>query len=312
MQQRLQYIDRLKGLAIILVVMGHVFGFSQPDDGIIAFIYTFHMPLFMFLSGLVAVPPKPRKLLVKWRRFLVPFFVVGLSFAFYRGFTVAGFFRDGSKCGYWYLWVLAIFYLALSAFRFVGKGRRGLVADVVLFIAIYAVFFGILRGFRVVGYNDIFSINLCVDMLPFFIFGYFARKYGFFDVVRRFPVIAGVSAIVYMVAFVAIEFYGCKSMIVYNLSGLAMVIVLVYAFSARERSSSAIERQLGLAGRYSLEIYVLHYFFIQNLHVEFIQSWASATHNGLLELLFLIVVSVVIACLCIGIGWLARQVGLMK
>jgi fucose 4-O-acetylase-like acetyltransferase len=57
---RLQYIDRLKGLAIILVVMGHIIGFSQPEDGINTFIYTFHMPLFMFLSGLViSAPPRP-------------------------------------------------------------------------------------------------------------------------------------------------------------------------------------------------------------------------------------------------------------
>jgi uncharacterized membrane protein YcfT len=55
--QRIQYIDRLKGLAIILVVMGHIFGFHQPDDGINTFIYTFHMPLFMFLSGLVISVP---------------------------------------------------------------------------------------------------------------------------------------------------------------------------------------------------------------------------------------------------------------
>lgn len=54
---RIQYIDRLKGLAIILVVMGHIFGFSQPDDPITKFIYTFHMPLFMFLSGLVITTP---------------------------------------------------------------------------------------------------------------------------------------------------------------------------------------------------------------------------------------------------------------
>lgn len=45
---RLQYIDRLKGLAIILVVMEHIFGFSQPEDGINTFIYesTLKSPLF--------------------------------------------------------------------------------------------------------------------------------------------------------------------------------------------------------------------------------------------------------------------------
>lgn len=310
--QRIQYIDRLKGLAIIFVVMGHVFGFSQPDDGIIDFIYTFHMPLFMFLSGLViAVAPTLPKVLAKWRRFLVPFFVVGLAFALYRGVGVVGFFRDGSKCGYWYLWVLAIFYLILSAFRFVGSGKRGLIVDMLLFAVVYVMFLAVLRGFNIIGYDDILSVNLCADMFPFFMFGYFARKYRLFDFVRRYPAIAGTSAVAYIIAFVAMGFCGCKSMIVYNLSGLTMVIVLVYVFSTRERLSSIAERMLGLIGRYSLEIYVLHYFFIQNLHVEFVQSWALATHNGLLELLFLMVVSVTIACLCMAVGWLLRQLRLM-
>ena len=46
----------MKGLAIFLVVMGHVSGmaFAQSDDVVYRVISSFHMPLFMFLSGLVA------------------------------------------------------------------------------------------------------------------------------------------------------------------------------------------------------------------------------------------------------------------
>ena len=46
----------MKGLAIFLVVMGHVYGmdFAQSDDVVYRVISSFHMPLFMFLSGLVA------------------------------------------------------------------------------------------------------------------------------------------------------------------------------------------------------------------------------------------------------------------
>lgn len=56
MNSRIDYIDRLKGLTIFLVVMGHVYGmaFSQSNDIFYKFIYSFHMPLFMFLSSLVA------------------------------------------------------------------------------------------------------------------------------------------------------------------------------------------------------------------------------------------------------------------
>ena len=55
-KQRIDYIDRMKGLAIFLVVMGHVSGmaFAQSDDVVYIVISSFHMPLFMFLSGLVA------------------------------------------------------------------------------------------------------------------------------------------------------------------------------------------------------------------------------------------------------------------
>ena len=51
------FLDIAKGLAIILVVLGHVIqGSAQNFDELIGFrvIYSFHMPLFIFLSGAVA------------------------------------------------------------------------------------------------------------------------------------------------------------------------------------------------------------------------------------------------------------------
>lgn len=46
----------MKGMAIFLVVMGHVYGmvFDQSENITYQWISSFHMPLFMFLSGLVA------------------------------------------------------------------------------------------------------------------------------------------------------------------------------------------------------------------------------------------------------------------
>ena len=62
MKQRILYIDRIKGLAIILVVVGHLYTFSEATDGNLVnkFIGSFHMALFMFVSGFVAyiLPPQ--------------------------------------------------------------------------------------------------------------------------------------------------------------------------------------------------------------------------------------------------------------
>ena len=61
MKQRILYIDRIKGLAIILVVVGHLYTFSEATDGNLVnkLIGSFHMALFMFVSGFVAyiLPP---------------------------------------------------------------------------------------------------------------------------------------------------------------------------------------------------------------------------------------------------------------
>lgn len=56
-KQRLIYVDRLKGFAIFLVVLGHVIQYNSLDftsNKLFAAIYSFHMPLFFFISGYIA------------------------------------------------------------------------------------------------------------------------------------------------------------------------------------------------------------------------------------------------------------------
>lgn len=48
-QPRLEYIDIAKGIGIFLVVIGHC---VKPSSILHSYIFSFHMPLFFFLSGL--------------------------------------------------------------------------------------------------------------------------------------------------------------------------------------------------------------------------------------------------------------------
>ena len=59
MKQRILYFDWITGLAIILVVMGHLYPFSETTSGnlINKLIGSFHMALFMYVSGFVAFAP---------------------------------------------------------------------------------------------------------------------------------------------------------------------------------------------------------------------------------------------------------------
>ena len=50
MSKRIEYIDIAKGIGILLVVMGHN-DFALVSPFAYKLIYSFHMPLFFFLSG---------------------------------------------------------------------------------------------------------------------------------------------------------------------------------------------------------------------------------------------------------------------
>ena len=55
-KERILYIDAIKAVLMFLVIWGHVIQFTNVHEGLnnptAAFIYSFHMPLFMMVSGM--------------------------------------------------------------------------------------------------------------------------------------------------------------------------------------------------------------------------------------------------------------------
>lgn len=74
MKERSKVIDRAKGIAILLVVLGHINSPLGP------FIFSFHMPLFFFFSGLFINEKMGPKIFIKKNlyRLMIPFIVFGL------------------------------------------------------------------------------------------------------------------------------------------------------------------------------------------------------------------------------------------
>jgi fucose 4-O-acetylase-like acetyltransferase len=89
--QRRADIDRAKGLAILLVVFGHIVARADPAgvhwyEPLRRAVYAFHMPFFLYLSGLAAVLSGaadvrpagwPAFSAARAKRLLIPFFAVG-------------------------------------------------------------------------------------------------------------------------------------------------------------------------------------------------------------------------------------------
>lgn len=83
--KRLVNFDIAKAICIILVVIGHYIPDNSPDWYVInrAFIYSFHMPLFMFASGYIYIAFKKEEsyghfILKKVRRLMIPYLVTSV------------------------------------------------------------------------------------------------------------------------------------------------------------------------------------------------------------------------------------------
>lgn len=117
------HIDLLKGFAIILVVLGHSIQFlshNNFENPLFKFIYAFHMPLFMFLSGYVCFRTTGEKYIDLKKRFktlIIPFFVwwaIYNTYAFLSHKDIISFttLLAQPDNGLWFLWVL--FFLCIS------------------------------------------------------------------------------------------------------------------------------------------------------------------------------------------------------
>jgi fucose 4-O-acetylase-like acetyltransferase len=108
-------VELAKGLAIILVVIGHVVARESPKDNewyvaLKSAIYFFHMPFFMYLGGLVffhigdAHHPRPSYgayLIRRAERLLVPFLLLGLLVLFGKLVAERFVHVDNTPAGLW-------------------------------------------------------------------------------------------------------------------------------------------------------------------------------------------------------------------
>ena len=121
MKGRIEYLDLVKLFTIYLVILGHVIammvnGYSVGER-LYAYIYSFHMPLFMLLSGYFVGGSTLKKgawefLLKKSRHLLLPAVtctvIVCIYQYYYRGTRD---FRDELIGNSWFLKTLFVYYV---------------------------------------------------------------------------------------------------------------------------------------------------------------------------------------------------------
>lgn len=268
---RYAHVDVCRGIAILLVVLGHCFQSSGADLNRV--ILSFHMPLFFFLSGLFAktmtieffrgVCLKAKKLLVPQITLSITIIVLKASIWVSEGKSLADF--DFLACfGFWFLPVLflcSLYYMIVSVIVDLTKTHnRIIVTSLSLMLAVLAI---------LVHFDDIIApmdwlVKSAVAM-PFYFCGSFLKervlKVDARDGVTRsvilillFPIIVILSQLNAPVLMYKNEYGSLPLFFLTSVLG----ILLVVDFSKRLGNMPILEE----FGKLSIAVYVWNFLIV--------------------------------------------------
>lgn len=301
--KRLLYIDQLKGVAIILVVIAHFIAVGSlyktiSKELFFDFANQYCMPIFFFLSGLVIKQEKKKRceyLFKKVRIIIIPFLVWGTLITLYKQTTILDFFCDYRKMGYWYLWVLFFFYIFHIMFSgistLVNKRDKWWLDLVILIVAFVALKVG--YHFIPRSWNCFLGYILWLDYIIYFMAGMLIKKYNVANKVFATHIFYAVAFAVLLIVWIfKIQF----SYIDVVMAFCVIFIFCVFFYYAQE---NCITNGLAYIGRYSLSIYVMHFFLLRYIHLGPIVEWLNFTNNYIVEGILLLTSAVLICVLCI-------------
>ncbi|MBZ9570433.1 acyltransferase family protein [Methanobrevibacter sp. TMH8] len=296
-KHRINKYDNLKGLAIILVVLGHILVSFEAYSiyySLRDIIFVFHMPIFFFVAGYFSRTSYSSRLKA-FQSLIIPFFLFGAFYYIFR------FFLDGSvpdapfavpPRGLWFLLSLFLMKLFLPIFDKV-KHMFWIALALALFVGIFDVT------------NNIFALTKTFCFLPAFLLGYYFKnsdKYlnnlkpfikKIFLKIRDFILDNKKFTILFLILFILAVGYltngfnhqnflfelSYHEMHLKNIVGMAMrlfiisaglIIVLLLTYVMTNKKTF-----LTKLGRNSLAIYILHFYFL-----KFSQMFISKTSIG--------------------------------
>ena len=317
---RIEYIDAVRGFTMLMVILGHfeVFTFSAQ-----AFLGTpvyklIQMPLFFFISGYMAFKnPKEwnthtflRESIQKLRFLLIPAFFFGLLFTYFQtsgNFTI--FVNDISKQGYWFTIALSEMFLLYYIVNYLL--HRIKIANVDKYFVI-ALFISILMAYliKILSIyspivNDLINITSFYYLpfyFPHFIFGILASKYKptFEKIIDNSYFMAGAlilfsSVLVFRQTMIENIIGGKEiSACIVSFTGIVVIYNFFRKYQASFSSSTKLGRTLQYIGKRTLDIYLLHYFFLP--YVPKIHHLLGTSPNLVMELIGFLLAFLVIGC----------------
>ena len=303
MQQRLDYIDFAKAVAIVSVVTGHVMLYDLYGDDVwktslMSVIGSYQNNLFMFLSGIVSVTAIEKKDIIRdiYKRFrclLVPALIVGIIYAYFIGQNATEFFVNKWKLGYWYLFVLFALYILSYPFTFFSNKKMRWLS-----ILLIPVWLFIYRHTYIIPskINNILDIEFVIKYFPYFFVGNMVKRYGLHERIFTLPVLLLCVAI--LIFQNSIEEISRNYLMLLHHNTIVhlaeiFVIIIVSKFYCKMSSKTRLYPIVLNVGVNTLYIYIFHYFALQLMSFPSIFEWFVNNGNLIIDIMASIVPVVV-------------------
>ena len=307
-KERISYYDNLKFVLILLVVIGHIIGCQLNINymtGIYLFIYSFHMPLFIFITGFFAKKLEDNGkfrlnkvinyvllyLIFKTLLFLFLRFILHQDIEFYI-------FTEGDVP--WYILSCALWISITYLIKDV-KPKYAFITSIILALLI--------------GYDyyieNVFVLSRTIVFYPFFLLGFYVSKdklNNFINVIhkRKYQILSLVCLISILVLLILLadnigfikNFLLAKTpyyfitpfnnMFVYPLFRL---LLLLLAFIISIMAMALVPRRkmfFTKLGPRTLQIYVLHIFFVYIIFYTRIGTYLSDVFGNFYPLITIV------------------------
>lgn len=322
MNQRIEYIDAMRGLAMMMVVISHcctwIFG-NHPFFNLYIN-HAIQIPLFFFISGFFApkLTNKPFYQVTtdKLIHLVIPALLVLFIFCWIFQLNYLSILHEQLKGGYWFTLVLFVFiiiYISIDkAIRFAGiSGLKANFVHIILGLVVSysALFFS--KYAKTCSLINLFSVT------EYFSYTYFVVGAVLFEhrdtvfKLQRNAILSGLCILFYFLAQIATALYGTESLqlgagiflLCMHTSSLLIIWQLFHRYPALS-TDSRIGRFLSLVGRRSLDIYFIHYFFLPDLHLW--GNYLFSINAQFIEYLLAIMLAIPITFISLGMGYILR------
>ena len=299
LSSRIPYIDALRGFAILLVIAGHVIQTLYGTDGLVfRYIYSFHMPLFVFLSGFVSYKIETWKSVGKrFLQLIVPFFcynVITFFSAGFAGISLRDFVEFNLRVilrpdlGLWFLWVLFFIHTLFICCR---KAAKALQIDERIIVL---VVLGGLNLVELITRTDFLGFHWIAWYFIFFSAGVYIRPFSQMEHVSLDRDLLIGSAILFPVCayFFRLQNYitpplrimqnidfGPYFPIFYRLWVAVLGIILFYEIFKRTEAMGASKTLIAL-GRETLGLYFVHCLIINLTIAPFVDRMGLIPKGG--------------------------------